>query len=364
MPTTFSAPHLHAYMRDILVAAGVTEHIAEVVAEVLVGANLVGHDSHGLLRIPMYMRSMDSGRIIPDAEPTVLKDNGNSIVMDGNQGHGIFTCMKGAELAIARAKEVGMCGVTFKRIEHIGRLGHFVEMAAHAGCVGFVTVGHGTAGKGSVLPYGSAVPTFNTNPIAWGIPTGDDTPFVLDYATSVVAEGKLRVARSKELEVADGTIVDKAGKPTNNPWDFYDGGALLPFGAHKGSALLMLPCLLGSLGGSFDPEENRAQGCFIMIMDVSRFSDLDTYQKTVRTFLDTVKATEPADGFDEVLVPGDFETRNRKHRLKNGVEVPDLILKELQEWNEKWGVDLDSVTIRPEDERRYRSPCLPDEASA
>lgn len=357
MPTTtFTAPHLHAYMRDILVASGVTTHIAEVVAEVLVGANLVGHDSHGLLRIPMYMNAMDSGRIIPDAEPTVIQDNGNAIVIDGNQGHGIFTCMRAAELAIERAKEVGMCAVTFKRIEHIGRLGHFVEMAAHAGCIGFVTIGHGAAGKGSVLPYGSSVATFNTNPIAWGIPTGDDTPFVLDYATSVVAEGKLRVARSKGLEVADGTIVDKAGKPTNNPLDFYDGGSLLPFGGHKGSALLMLPCLLGSLGGSFDHEANRAHGCFVMALDIKRFCDLDTYQKTVRTFLDTIKATDAADGFDEVLVPGDFETRNRKHRLKHGIEVPERILEELQEWNEKWGIDIHSVEVQEADRVRYRSP--------
>ena len=343
-------------MRDILVASGVTEHIAEVVAEVLVGANLAGHDSHGLLRIPMYMKTMADGRMIPDKEPTIVQDNGNAIVMDGNLGHGIFTCRKATELAIERAKEVGMCVVTFKRIEHIGRLGHYAEMAAHAGCVGFVTVGGGTAGHGAVLPYGSTAPTFGTNPIAWGIPTGDDTPFILDYATSVVAEGKLRVARSKGLELADGTIVDKDGKPTNNPRDFYDGGALLPFGAHKGSALLMLPCLLGSLGGSFNHETGRAHGCFVMMLDVTQFTPLHEYQKSVRAFLDTIKATGPADGFDEVLVPGDFETRNRKHRIEHGVEVPSPILEELKEWDEKWDVSLDSVAIRPEDEAKYRTP--------
>jgi len=353
MPETFTAPHLRAYMREILIASGATKPIANEVAEVLVGANLVGHDSHGLLRIPMYMRSIDGGRVIPDQKPAILQDNGNAIVMDGNQGHGIYTCMEGTRLAIQRAKETGMCAVTFKRIEHIGRLGHYAEMAAHDGCICFITVGHGAAGKGSVLPYGSKAKTFNTNPIAYGIPTGDDTPFILDYATSVVAEGKLRVARSKKLDVPDGTIVDKNIQPTNNPWDFYDGGALLPFGAHKGSALLMLPCLLGSLGGSFNPEAVRAEGCFIMVLDVSRFQDLNAYQSTVRTFLDSVKQTEPADGFDEVLVPGDFETRNRKRRLQHGIEVPELILEELSEWDEKFGVSLKTVAVTADDESRY-----------
>lgn len=353
MSQTFSAPYLHAYMRDMLVAAGVTSHIAEEVTEVLVGANLAGHDSHGLLRIPMYMKAMKSGRIVPDAEPTIVQDNGNAIIMDGNQGHGIFTCKKAVEKAIERAKEVGMCVVTFKRIDHIGRLGHYAEMAAHAGCVGFVTVGGGTAGKGSTLPYGSKGATFGTNPIAFGIPTGDDTPYVLDFATSVVAEGKLRVARSKGLEVADGTIVDKNGKPTNNPLDFYDGGSLLPFGAHKGSALMILPCLLGSLSGNFDHETGRAHGCFVMMLDITRFTDLGSYQQSVRHFLDTIKATEPADGVDEVLVPGDFEARNRAHRLVHGIEIPPRILEELKEWNEELGVDPDTVEIRAEDEARY-----------
>ena len=353
---TFTAAHLHAYMREILTAAGTQPHIADEVAEVLVGANLTGHDSHGLLRISMYMNMIDNGRIVPAAEPTVVQDNGNSVVMDGNQSHGIYTCLKGTEFAIARAKEVGICAVTFKRNGHIGRLGHFAEMAAHAGCIGFVTVGSGQVDGGNVLPYASSSRTFSTNPIAFGVPTGDDTPYVLDFANSVVAEGKLRVARSKGTEVADNTIVDKDGRPTNNPLDFYEGGALLPLGGHKGSALLMLPCLLGALSGNYNFETGRASGCFVLMMDISRFTDLEDYQKAVRHFLNTVKATPPSDGHDEVLAPGDFETRNRVHRLKHGIEIPPKILEELQEWNDKWGVDLESVTILPEDESRYTSP--------
>jgi len=353
MTQTYTASHLHAYMRDILVRAGVTDHIAEVVAEILVGANLAGHDSHGLLRIPMYLKWMKEGKMDAAAEPSIVQDNGNAIIMDGNDGHGIFTCKKGVELAIERAKDVGMCVVTFKRIQHIGRLGHYAEMAAHAGCVGFVTTGGGTAGKGAVLPYGSNGATFGTNPITFGIPTGDDTPYVLDFATSVVAEGKLRVARSKNLQLPDGTIVDKNGKPTNDPNAFYDGGSLLPFGAHKGSALLILPCLLGGLSGNFNHETGRAHGCFIMMLDVNRFTDLEDYQRGVRAFLDSIRATEPANGFDEVLVPGDFEAQNRAHRLEHGVAIPDLILEELVEWNEKLGVDLETVKVRAEDEARY-----------
>ena len=354
MSANFTAPYLHALSRTLLEAADVPRHIAHPVSDVLVGANLVGHDSHGVLRIPAYLRRLDAGDMIPDAEPEVVHDNGNAVIMDGRSGKGIYTCLKGTEFAIERAKDVGMCVVTFKRIHHIGRLGHYVEMAARAGCVGFVTVGRGATGDGIVLPYGSKSPTFGTNPIAWGIPTGDDTPFILDYATSVVAEGKLQVARSRSLSVPEGTIVDKHGTPTTDPLDFYDGGSLLPFSGHKGSAMLMLPCLLGSLAGDGLTYQGMTGGCFVQMIDVERFTDLEAYQRTVRAFLDDVKGTEPADGFDEVLVPGDFEALNRADRLQTGIEIPQPILDDFDEWGEKLGVDTSSIDVLPEDEIRYR----------
>ena len=350
---TLRAAHLHAYTRTMLAAAGMPHPIADEVTEVLVGANLAGHDSHGFLRIPMYLKAIAEGKMAPGAETNIVKDNGNTLVMDGGNGSGIHSCKYAVEFAIDRAKEVGTCAITFSRINHIGRLGHYAEMAAHAGCIGFVPVGRGDPGNLITLPFGSKSPTFGTNPLAFGIPTGDDTPFVLDFATSVVAEGKLRVARSKGQQLADGIIVDKDGNPSNDPADFYDDGALLPMAAHKGSALLMLPCLLGALADGAGSYQGGVGGCFVLMLDITRFTTLEAYQQSVRQFLDSIKATEPADGHDEVLVPGDFEARNRAHRLEHGVEIPGPIIDEVQEWAGKLGLDPEGIEMTEEDEKRY-----------
>lgn len=348
---TFQATHLHAYSRTMLEAAKMPSSMADVVADVLVGANLTGHDSHGFLRIPMYLGHIEEGQITPEAELSVVQDNGNTVVMDGNGGPGIHTCTEAVTFAIDRAKDVGTCAISFSRINHIGRLGHYAEMAAHEGCICFVTVGRGDPGKIATLPYGSNSPTFGTNPLAFGVPTGDHTPFVLDFATSVVAEGKLQVARSKGEMLADGIIVDKDRKPSNDPADFYDDGALLPIAGHKGSALMMLPCLLGALAGGTN--QGGVGGCFILVMDVTRFSDLELYQSSARAFLDGIKATEPAEGFDEVLVPGDFEARNREHRLEHGISVPGPIIDEVETWAAKLGIDPTTIHATTKDEKRY-----------
>ena len=160
--------------------------------------------------------------------------------------------------------------------------------------------------RGPTVPYGGSQGTFSTNPIAIGVPTGDDTPFIVDYATSVIAEGKIQVARSKGVELPEGCILDKNGAPSVKPADFYDGGALLAFGKHKGYALAMFTCLLGGLAGTFDTETGRMGGIFMQTIDVNAFTPVADYQKGVRAFLDVIKASPPASGFDEVLAPGDL----------------------------------------------------------
>lgn len=247
-----------------------------------------------------------------------------------------------------------MCSVSVFNTGHIGRLGEYAEEAAAAGCIGLITVGKGGKGVGPMVPYGGSQGTFSTNPIAIGVPTGDDTPFIVDYATSVIAEGKIQVARSKEAELPEGCILDKNGVPSVIPAEFYDGGALLPFGKHKGYALAMWTCLLGGLAGKFDTETGEMGGVFMQTIDVNAFTSIDEYQKGVRAFLDGIKATPPAAGFDEVLSPGDFEARNRLERLKNGIQIPDTIYKQLLECAEKLNVSIDDEIVENDDKTRYQ----------
>ena len=222
-----------------------------------------------------------------------------------------------------------MCCISFRRIGHFGRLGEYAEVAARAGCIAIITIGVGTVD--AVAPYGATRGPLGTNPIAVGVPTGDAAPFILDIATSVVAEGKLQVARAEKSSIPEGYILDKHGKPSTNPLDFYDGGYLLPFGAHKGSGLLLLTCLLSGLSGVPEVEQGTLSGAFMQVIRVSSFTPLVPYQRGIRAFLDMIKAIPPAPGFDEVLVPGDFEHRTRAQRLRDGFDVPGPIIEALKD---------------------------------
>ena len=349
----FAASHLHSITRRIFSAAGATGAIADEVAGILVGANLAGHDSHGVLRIPEYVRQAERGNLQMDAEPTVLAETATTLLIDGNDGFGHYTARRAMALAIEQARGAAVCCASLVRTGHIGRLGEYAEQAACAGCIGIVTVGWGQTGSGSTTPYGGARGAFGTNPIAFGVPTGDEVPFIVDYATSMVAEGKLRVARSKGEDLPAGYIVDRHGVPSVKPEDFYDGGYLLPFGNHKGYALSMLTCLLGGLSGRFDAEHGAMGGAYLQVIDVAALTPVETYQQGVRAFLDGIRRTPPAPGFDAVLVPGDFEHRSRKQRLAHGIEVPDAIYRQIEECAGKLDVALGEDAVAASDVERY-----------
>jgi LDH2 family malate/lactate/ureidoglycolate dehydrogenase len=347
------ASHLHAISRNIFVAAGAARHIAEDVSEILVNANLAGHDSHGVLRVPAYLRGIDGGSLDPAAEPEILAETPNTLSIDGQRGFGHYVSRWSIHKAIEKAKTAASCSVSIINIGHIGRLGEYAEAGARAGCLALISVGGGGRGRGPTVPYGGAEGAFGTNPIAIGVPTGDDNPFIVDYATSMVAEGKIQVARSKGIDLPEGCILDKNGAPSVKPADFYDGGSLLAFGKHKGYALAMFTCLLGGLAGTFDVEQGTMNGTFMQAIDVNAFTPVAEYQKGVRAFLDGIKSTPPAPGFDEVLVPGDFEYRSRTERLVDGIEIPDTIYNQLQECADELGISIGEDIVEEDDKAHY-----------
>jgi uncharacterized oxidoreductase len=339
----FDAGHLSSLTRRLFVAAGTPDPIAGVVAEILVNANLAGHDSHGVLRIPAYLRAIEDGHLDPAAEPQRLRETATTLRVDGCRGFGHHTARQAMQWAIEKARRSEVCCVTLVRTGHIGRLGEYAEAAARAGCIGLITVGGGSRGGGGILPHGGAQGRLGTNPIAVGVPTGDETPFILDFATSTIADGKIRVARSRGADLPPGCIVDRHGKPSIKTADYDDGGFLLPFGGHKGYALSLLVCLLGGLAGNFDRERGSMGGAFMQVIAVDALTELSEYQRGVRAFLDGMKATPTASGFAEVLVPGDFEQRARSERLTHGIEVPDTVLGEIRDWAGKLSVSLDEA---------------------
>ena len=350
---SFQVSYLHAMTREVLMAADTPHHIAENVAEILVNANLAGHDSHGVIRIPSYLQSIADGKTQPAAEPEFIDETSNTLRIDGGNGFGHHTARKAMERAIEKAKEADTCSVTLVRTGHIGRLGEYAEQAAQAGCIGITTNGNGVKDGGNIVPFGGASGALGTNPISVGVPTGDDAPFVIDFATSMIAGGKIMFAQSRGVDLPEGCIVDKHGNPSVETADFYDGGFLLPFGKHKGYAFSLLMCLLGGLSGNFDVGRGAMGGQFMQVLNVSAFTPLEAYQQGVRAFLDGIKSIPPAPGFDEVLVPGDYEHRSRVQRLAHGVDVPDTTYQQILECAEKLKVPLSEGIVKPTDVERY-----------
>ena len=348
----YTAPRMHAISRALFRAVETPEHIADCVSEILVKSNLAGHDSHGILRLPAYLESIQAGGICPAAEPEIMERSNSVLKIDGHGGLGHHTAAFAMDLAIQEAQTNRLCFVTFDRISHIGRLGEYAEAAALAGCIGIITVGVGSGGRAA--PYGGSAGPLGTNPIAVGVPTGDEIPFVLDFATSIVAEGKLQVAKSKGQPLPEGLILDRNGTPTTDPNDFYDGGFLLPFGLHKGSALALLTCLLSGLAGYPDMASGIMRGAFMQVMKVDAFTPLGPYQNGVRAFLDTIKALPASAESSEVLVPGDFEHRSRIQRLAEGFDVPGPIHQQITDWSEKLSVDTSDRIVTKADGDRYR----------
>ena len=336
----FEAADLQKFTNDLFVAAGTPQHIADDVAEIIIKANLAGHDSHGVLRIPSYLDGIENGGIRPAAEPEVLRETDNTLHIDSGSGFGHYAARYAIRRAVEKAKSERNCFATLIRTGHIGRVGEYAQEAAESGCIGMVTVGGGSKGGGRILPFGGAIGALGTNPIAIGIPTGDDTPFLIDFATSMIANGKTYVADSENRDLPEGCVVDKHGNPTVKTAEYNDGGNLLAFGLHKGYALSLFVALLGGLGGTFNIESGQMSGLYMQVIDVSAFTPLAEYQEGVRAFLDSVKSIPPASGFDEVLVPGDFEVNTRTRRLANGIDIPDTIYQQLRGCAEKWLVPM------------------------
>ncbi len=336
----FRAEYLHDVTRRILMAVGTPERIAADVADVLVNANLTGHDSHGVLRIPSYLASIEKSEIVPDAEPAVLRETASTMLIDGRHAFGHHVARWAMRRALEKSEHAGVCCVSLTRLTHIGRLGEYAEQAARAGAIGIVTWGSAEPGEETTVPFGGARGVLGTNPIAAGIPAGDRPPFVLDFATSAIAVGKIHVARSQGKDLPDESLIDKHGRPSVRPEDFYDGGYLLPAGGHKGYALSLLICLLGGLSGQFDPRRTFMEGGYMQVINVGAFLAPGDYERSVAAVLDGVKATPVAQGFSEILAPGEPEHRTRLRRLAEGIDVPQTIWHQIEQSAQKVGVTL------------------------
>jgi uncharacterized oxidoreductase len=265
-----------------------------------------------------------AGHVDPTAQATLLGTDGATARVDGGWGWGQLSMWLAVETALDLARQFGLGAAVVERSYHIGRVAPYVEQIARAGMIGLAMSNAGRA----VAPYGSRDRVMGTNPIAWAVPRADgQAPICLDVATSSVAEGKLRVAQAKGEAIAPGLILNSEGRPSIDPNDFYAGGALVPFGIHKGSGFSILAQLIGVglAGASADilSVKRGGNGPFVLAIDVARFRPLEAFLGAVEEQADEVNQAEPAEGFNRVLLPGELEVETRARRVIEGIPVPE-----------------------------------------
>jgi LDH2 family malate/lactate/ureidoglycolate dehydrogenase len=340
MPT-LSAADLHRLTAAIFRATGAPDDLATQVADVLVDNHLAGHDSHGILRIPEYVDNVRAGEIVPTARPAVLEETPSTALVSGNWAFGQVTALFAADLAIEKALHERVAIVSVVQAGHTGRLAAFTERAARRDVAMFMAIG--TVGRPITAPYGGAAAALGTNPVSFSLPNPDGPPVTLDFATSAIAAGKIRVARAKHEPLPPGAILDRDGRPTTDSEAFFDGGFLLPFGAHKGYALAVIAELLsGPLAGADAyPGVTNRSGIFMFALDATAFRPLADYRRALAATLGRIKGVPPAPGFDEVLVPGEPEARMRERRRREGIPIPHATWEAVRAVAAELGVDAE-----------------------
>ncbi len=321
MPT-FSWEPLTRVSERIMGAAGMPDEAAAKLATWLVRANLSGHPSHGVIRIPDYVDRIRSGDYLPAEQPEVVSETATTVLLDARNGFGQLAAEDLTLRLAAKAKDSRVAIGGIFRCNHIGRLGEWSELGAELGVVYFMIAG----GPGTMraAPFGGAEGRLSTNPLTFGAPAEGTDPLIVDFATTATAEGKVRVALAKGAQLPPGQILDGEGLPSIDPNDLYDGGVLLTMAGHKGYGLsLMAEVLATNLTGAINPELNVAIGTFAMAVDPNAFDRGDGYDEATRETFDRVRNTRPAKGFREVLIPGDMERSSRAELSESGIDVPE-----------------------------------------
>lgn len=351
MSTTLDPNTLRTQVARILAAAGSAPPEAEQVAANLVLANLSGHDSHGVGMLPRYVYAVAEGGLVPNASVKINLDAGAMLALDGQHGYGQIVGVQAMELGIARAKQHGSCILSLASAHHLGRIGHFAEMAVAQGLVAmhFVNV----LSRPVVAPWGGSDGRFGTNPCCIGVPLAGAEPFILDFATSRVAQGKMRVAYYKRERVPPGHLIDEHGAPTDDPGVVVvpqsNGlfGALMTFGEHKGYGMAVACELLGGAltgGGTWHRPADTARtvlnGMLVVLIDPAKLGTQASFEQEAKAFIDWLRQSPPGAGCDAVQIAGEPERKARATREREGIWLDDATWNEIVEAGRKVGVTV------------------------
>ena len=299
---------------DIFNRLGCQNVISQAISDHLIDANLCGMESHGVMRVMQYAERIRNGTMRINVQPETRTTEHGMTIVDGGMGSGIPTMTFAYETAMELASDCGLSAVSILNTGHTGRHGAFADEAASKGFLTICTGGGNHRVHGQVAPHGGSRGMLPTNPWCIGIPGGDRGPVVMDFATGVIGGGWAYAAQSAGALLPEGCIIDKDGNPTRNPEDYFEGGAILPMGAHKGYALSLVAELIGeAMLGPSSPECNW----FLLAINTRKYRAPEALQAAAEDVLADIRACPPASGFDRVEIPGEREREQRKR--SNGI---------------------------------------------
>jgi len=321
-----ASPDAHKLTQDIFMACGTPLDEARIVADHLIGANLCGVDSHGMIRIPQYVQDVRDRTVRAGAPITVVQDTPISAVVDCGWNFGVVGAERAVEVALQKARAQKVAIVVTRSCNHAGRLGHYLEKIGIAGFIGLGFCSSPQHGH-FVVPWGGRDGRLSTNPIAYAVPVQGRSPIVADFSTSQAPEGKIRLYRNRKQDLPEGWILDSTGNPSTSPSDFYGppSGGILPFGGkqgYRGYALALLVEVMGTILAGYDSTKDRpGNGVAFLVFDPTLFVAKEVYGENTKAMTDYIKSSRPSNGFAEVQLPGEPEQVKRAKRAREGIEI-------------------------------------------
>lgn len=345
-----AADRLIDFATGALSQVGVPAEEALLVSDSLVRSDLWGHQSHGVLRLPWYVNRIRSGAMSPVTLPETIGDVGAVAVIDGHDGVGQVLARHAAREAIVRAKAHGIGAVGVRNSNHFGTAAYFTRMAPPEGCVAILT----TNSSPALAPWGGRERAVGSNPWSIAAPAGGGRTAVMDVSNSVVARGKIYLARQRKEAIPPGWAISTAGRPTTDPAEAL-AGTMLPMAEHKGFVIsVMMDVLSGVLTGSgfgravagpYQSDRPARVGHLYIAIDVAAFLPNETFEARMRDLLADLKATPLAEGFEEIYYPGEMEDRYEARGREYGIELPDQTRTDLSRMADQIGVTWEPANM-------------------
>jgi LDH2 family malate/lactate/ureidoglycolate dehydrogenase len=321
---------------ELLRAVGVPDDQASLIAEAVIEADLRGIESHGLSRLPSYLRRVMAGTMTAKTEIKIINERGATVLADAQHGFGQIAGVHAMDLAIERASKFGVATVAIRNAGHFGIAAYYAMRALPHQMIGMVIANSAAC----MAPWGGTLPLLGTNPICVAIPTGEEADIVLDMASSVVARGKIRLAGKKGSSIPLGWALDADGQPTQDPSKAMKG-TLLPIGGPKGYGLALIVDILSGVmtGADYgshipstqDMDKKVSAGFLFQVIDITAFVEKEQYYKDIKTLISEIKSSPKSKGVDRIYLPGEIEWLNKQKRLIDGISVTPTLQKEIND---------------------------------